>query len=174
MDAYDALVMTVAENGGLLDSRTAIQKLCYFYTLKIASFAPRYLPYLYGPFSKDVASALVDLSAFSFFSEYLGSCGGYTCKITESGKKYAAKVSGELPGEREQIRGILNACKKHCGLKPAPLSYAAKCHYMLHDGGGAEHTVKEVRDAGRELCWDISDDDVEGGINLLKELRLVR
>lgn len=173
MDAYDALVMTVAENGGMLDSRTAIQKLCYFYTLKMAGFAPRYLPYLYGPFSKEVASALVDLSAFSFFSEYLRSCGGYTYEITESGRKYAARVSGELPGERDQIRGVLAVCKERCGLKPAPLSYAAKCHYVLRNGG-AEHTVKEARDAGRDLCWDISDDDAEGGISLLKELGLVR
>lgn len=172
MDAHDALVMTVAENGGQLDSRTTMQKLCYFYTLKIPSFAPRYLPYLYGPFSREVASALADLSAFSFFTEYLKSHGGYTYKITESGKKYADKVSGELPGERGRIKDVLAVCKKHCGLKPAPLSYAAKCHHILHSNGRAGHAAKDIRDAGKELCWDISDGDVESGIGLLKELHL--
>ena len=175
MDCHDALIMTVNENGGEFHSRTAIQKLCYFYTKKISGFGPKYVPHFYGPFSDKVASALTELSEFSFVNEiaYSGFYGGYTYELTKMGRQYAEKASGELPSEREQIGDILEICKKHCGLKPAPLSYAAKCHYILSEDG-RECTSADIKKAGRDLHWDITDDDISGGISLLQGLGLVK
>lgn len=175
MDCYDALLMTIGQNGGSLHGRTAIQKLCYFYTKKVDGFAPKYVPYFYGPFSSEVASALADLSAFSFVHEiaYSGFYGGYTYEFTKDGEQFAEEVSEKLPGERAQIKGVLDVCKSRCDLKPAPLSYAAKCHYILSSDGKEKHTVQDIKEAGKDLCWDISEGDIDDGIRLLEELRLV-
>lgn len=176
MDCHDALLITLKQHGDSLHSRTTIQKLCYFYTKKIAGFNPKYVPYFYGPFSNDIASALIHLSAFSFVNEiaYSGFYGGYTYELTETGKKYASKVSKRLPNESLQIGDILEICDEQCKLKPAPLSYAAKCHHILLNNGKTECTVAEIKQAGKDLCWDISDDDIAGGIRLLQELDLAK
>lgn len=176
MDCHDALLMTVDANGGSLQSRTAIQKLAYFYTQKIDSFTPKYVPYFYGPFSSEVASALVDLAAFSFVHEiaYSGFHRGYTYELTPNGKRLATKASKNLPDERQEIENTLNTCKQQCNLRPAPLSYAAKCHYILLNDGKAEYTVEDIKQAGAGLCWNISEDDIGTGIALLDKLDLAR
>ena len=175
MDCHDALLMTVRKNGGSLHSRTTIQKLGYFYTQRIDGFAPKYVPYFYGPFSNELASALIDLSAFSFVNEiaYSGFYGGYTYELTESGKNFAKKVSKNNKDEYEKIGDVLTVCKEHCDLKPAPLSYAAKCHYILSRDGKTEHTRADIQRAGKDLRRDISDKDIDDGINLLQGLGLV-
>lgn len=175
MDCYDALLMSIGQNGGSLHSRTAIQRLCYFYTKKVDGFAPKYAPHFYGPFSGKVASALEDLHAFSFVHEtaYSGFYGGYTYELTRDGERFAAELSEKLPGERAQIKGVLDICKSCCDLKPAPLSYAAKCHYALSGDGRERHTVRDAREAGRDLSWDMSEGDMDDGMRLLEELRLV-
>ena len=176
MDCHDALLMTVDQNGGSLHSRTTIQKLGYFYTQKMKGFAPKYVPYFYGPFSNELASALIDLSAFSFVNEiaYSGFYGGYTYELTESGKNFAKKASRRNENEYKEIGDILAVCKESCDLKPAPLSYAAKCHYILTHDGRTEHTKKDIQQAGKDLNWDISNKDVDQGIILLQGLSLVK
>lgn len=176
MDCYDALLMTVAENGGSLHSRTTIQKLCYFYTKKIDGFDAKYVPHFYGPFSDDVASALIDLSEFTFVNEipYSGFYGGYTYELTKRGEQYAEKVSKGLTDERRQIGDVMDVCRRRCKLKPAPLSYAAKCHYILHNNGKKEYTTSDIRKAGADLRWDISEDDIAVGVELLQELCLAK
>ena len=47
--------------------------------------------------------------------------------------------------------------QKPLRLRPAPLSYAAKCHYVLGGDGGEKHAVQDVREAGKDLRWDISE-----------------
>lgn len=173
-DCYDALLMTIGQNGGSLHSRLAIQKLCYFYAQKIGGFGPKYEPHFYGPFSGEVASALADLCAFSFVHEiaYSGFYGGYTYEFTKDGEQFA-EVSEKLPGERAQIKSVLDICKSRCDLKPAPLSYAAKCHYALGVDGGEKHAVRDLEEAGRDLRCEMSKADVEDGTRLLEDLRLV-
>ena len=176
MDCHDALLMTVAANDGSLHSRTAIQKLAYFYTQKIDSFTPKYVPYFYGPFSSEIASALVDLAAFSFLREtaYSGFHRGYTYELTPNGERFVAKMSKKLPDERREIKNTLDTCRQQCGLRPAPLSYAAKCHYILLNRGKTTYTVDDIKRAGESLCWNISDDDIGTGIDLLDKLDLAR
>lgn len=174
LDCHDALLMTIDANDGSLHSPISIQKLGYFYTKKIGTFDAKYVPYFYGPFSNEVASALTDLSAFSFVNEiaYSGFYGGYTYELTKMGMQHAANVSERLAGERRQIADILKVCDDHCDLKPAPLSYAAKCHHILSIDGKKEYSAEDIKQAGRGLHWDISEDDIADGTRLLQELRL--
>ena len=51
VDIYDVISMTIHTNGGVIEGRTAIQKLIYFETLKIPSLSPCiYHHHFYGPF----------------------------------------------------------------------------------------------------------------------------
>lgn len=168
--------MTLDQNGGSLHGRAAVQKLGYFYTQKMAGFAPGYAEHLDGPCSYEIASALRDLCVFLFVDEtaYSGTYGGYTYELTASGRRLAGKVSKDMAGERAQIKGILDICRERCGLRPAPLAYAAKCHRMLSDAGKSEYAEADIRAAGSGLPWDVSVGDAEEGTRLLQELRLGR
>ena len=174
-DSHDAVILTISSCGGSLYSRVAIQKLVYFHALRIDGFSPHYAHHFYGPFSREVAAALYSLAAAAFVNEvvHAGPGGGYAYELTKDGRKYAESSLGEFPRESGQIAETVETCKKFCGLKPEPLSYAAKCHYMLINSGKDKYTVDDVSNAGKNLSRAISDDDVNAGVDLLKGLRLV-
>ena len=173
-DSHDAILLTISSCGGTLNGRVTVQKLVYFHTINIKEFSPHYTHHYYGPFSRVVASALYDLSAFAFVNEIAHPRfhEGYAYEMTEEGSKYAEAASSEFPEENKQIDETVRTCKAFCELKPAPLSYAAKCHYIVAKQGGGEYTVDNVRSGGKDLNWRISDKDARTGIDLLKKLRL--
>lgn len=179
MDIYDAIAMTIYSNNGKIKGRTAIQKLVYFHTLKIPALdVASYRHYFYGPFSRDVASAMEDMSAFSYVNEIVhsGIYDSYLYEITQKGNQYAEKAIKEFPKEYEMISKTVKICNEFCNLKPAPLSFAAKSYYVLtsaEEGRKGQWTIQEVRNVAKNFDWDISEEDVETGIALLQKLGLV-
>ena len=179
MDIYDAIGMTIYSNDGVIEGRTAIQKLVYFETLKIPSLSPCiFHHHFYGPFSREVASSLEDFSAFSYVNEIVhsGFFDSYTYEMTTKGKKYALKKKEKFPKEDEIISNIVKTCKEFCDLKSTPLSYAAKSYYILtstEEGRKGKYTKEDVRSVGKNFDWNISQDDVEIGVSLLQKLHLV-
>ncbi|MCH7647209.1 MAG: hypothetical protein IIA83_01195 [Thaumarchaeota archaeon] len=178
MDIYDAISMTIHSNENIIEGRTTIQKLLYFQTVKIPKFSIPYHHYFYGPFSRDVASALEDLSAFSYVNEIVhsGLYDSYSYELTKKGNNYAETKTKEFPKEHEKILEIIKICREFCDLKSAPLSYAAKSHYIListEEGIKGKYTTKDVLNIGKNFDWNITEDDIETGISLLQKLNLV-
>jgi len=178
MDVYDAISLTIHSNENIIEGRTAIQKLLYFQTVKIPTFSIPYRHYFYGPFSRDVASALEDLSAFSYVNEIVhsGLYDSYSYELTKKGNKYAETKTKQFPKEYEKILEIIKICKEFCDLKSAPLSYAAKSYYILtstEEGRKGKYTNEDVRNIGKNFDWNIAEDDIETGISLLQKLNLV-
>ena len=179
VDIYDVIGMTIHTNGGVIEGRTAIQKLIYFETLKIPSLSPCiYHHHFYGPFSRDVASSLEDFTAFSYVNEiaHSGFYNSYTYEMTEKGNRYALKKKEQFPKEYEIISNLVKTCTEFCDLKSAPLSYAAKSYYILintEEGRKDKFTKEDIRKVGKNFDWNISQDDVEIGVSLLQKLHLV-
>ena len=90
MNVYESIVLTLHSNSNTIKNRTAIQKLVYFIDQKISSIEIKpYTHYFYGPFSREVASALEEMSAFSYLNEivYSGFYEKYEYHLTEKREK---------------------------------------------------------------------------------------
>lgn len=176
LDVYDAIALTLHANSDKLSSRTTLQKLIYFETLKLEPLKTiTYRNHFYGPFSYQVASALDETVAFSYLSEQVSSRyrhESYHYELTESGKKYARDVETKFNDQFKTIRGIVKICDEHCNLQATPLSYSAKAHYVLVNGGKDQYTIDDVREAAKKFEWQISTNDAENGMSLLEKLGL--
>lgn len=178
LDVYDVIALTLHANDDKLSNRTSLQKLTYFETLGLGPLKGiTYRNNFYGPFSYRVASALDDLVAFSYLSERVSSVydfESYHYELTKSGKKYAGDAKVKFADQFKIIYGIVVTCKNHCSLQASPLSYSAKAHYLLVNGGNDQYTIKDVRYIAEGFEWEISEDDAKKGIDLLEKLNLVR
>lgn len=177
LDVYDAIALTIyARDDHRLASRTTMQKLIYFHTVIIKGLdIPRYTPHFYGPYNRNVSIALEEMSEFSYIDQRIISryYDTHVYKLTEAGVRYAENAAKKYPAEYERMGEIIRACDDHCKLKPSPLSYAAKSHYiMASSGGGAPRSPGGVRSVAKDFDWDISEDDVREGISLLQKLGL--
>jgi hypothetical protein len=173
---HDAIVLTLKANDGEITSKTTMQKLLYFYTMKSKTLnTVQHIRSFYGPFSRQVAFALDDLREFSFMDEKVtsGYYEIYHYKLTKDGEDYAERISKEHPEEYEIILNVVKTCKKYCDLEPLPLSYAAKSHYIIthsKNGSQKECTIANVTEVAKNFNWKISQEDVDNGLALLKTL----
>ena len=177
LDVYDAIALTLHANNDRLSNRTTLQKLIYFETLKLESLkAISYRNHFYGPFSYQVASALDEMVAFSYLSERMSSKHNhesYHYELTEFGKKYAHNAEATFDDQFKIISNVVKICDEYCNLQATPLSYPAKAHYILVNGGKDRYTIDDVQEAAKKFEWKIPRIDAENGMNLLRKLDLV-
>lgn len=179
LDEYDAIGLTIGAHSGSITGRTAIQKLIYFAKVKIPSIDVTYTHHYYGPFSRNIAIGLENLTAFSYLEEKNTSATSfesYQYDLTTSGVEIFEKTKNEHELEYKIISDIVDTCEKNCHLKANPLSYAAKADYILREKGIEQQegtTINDIKELAKEFGWKISEDEVLEGINLLRELKLV-
>ena len=180
MDEYDVIGLTIGAHGGSITGRTAIQKLIYFAKVKIPSIDVTYTHHYYGPFSRNIAIGLENLTAFSYLEERNTSgtsFESYQYGLTTSGVEIFEKTKNDHEMEYKIISEIVDTCEKNCHLKANPLSYAAKADYILREkeiNKKEGTTISDIKELAEEFGWKISEDEVAEGINLLKELELVK
>ena len=172
----DTICLTLAANDNEIKGRTTIQKLIYFEMQKIdeIDIAP-HIPYYYGPFSSEVMAGLESLVYINVLSEKRLSTTFYAYKVEEKGIPVIEKLKKENKKTYEKIEKIVQICKNCCSLKQNPLSIAAKVHYIVSGGKNKKTmTDNEVIKMSKDFGWDITEKDIESGVNLLEELGLVR
>lgn len=181
MDVYDTIVAIIQANNGSIDGRTTIQKLAYFSKIKIPSLdVGTFRHYFYGPFSREVAMGLEDMTGFSFLEERVVpgyQYEGYSYSLMKDSKKMSDAVSNQYRKESKIISEIVHTCNDFCQLKAKTLSYAAKAYYILANtekGRKRGITTDDLEKVGKEFDWNISKSDAEIGIELLKKLKFVR
>lgn len=183
MNAHDVVALNLYANDGHIDGRTTLQKLSYFQKL-ILQEAGRavdisFVPHYYGPYSKHVAAALADLVAFECvderrckdraYEQYVYSLAG------DDGQKFARDAADDDPDGYKIIKRVVDQCRDSCDLQATALSYAAKTHYLLGNeriSASDIHTDK-IQNAGISLGWNMDDDNVKNGVDLLVNLGLV-
>ena len=178
LDVFDAIALTIHAHDDQIVSKTSIQKLVYFHTVTIRDIdISDYTHYLYGPFNRQVSIALEDMSEFSYIDQNVvsGYYETYNYKLTENGIKYAKNAISKYPKEFKVIKKTIRVCKEHCKLKPTPLSYAAKAHYILSNSKNQlkKFTPEDVKNIAKDFDWKISKEDALTGLRLLQKLNLV-
>lgn len=179
LDVFDAIALTIHANNNEIASKTTVQKLIYFHTVMIENLdISNYAPHFYGPFNREVSTALEDMSEFSYIDQNIisGYYETYNYKLTQKGIEYAESAKQKYPNEFEKISNILNICKEYCELKPNPLSYAAKAFFILtnsKEGLEGNYSVGNVKTIAKDFDWNVSTDNTLTGIELLEKLNLV-
>ena len=178
LDVFDVIALTIHANKDEITSKTTVQKLIYFHTVMIKNLdIPDYVHHYYGPFSREVSIALDDMSEFSYINQNIISSyyETYSYNLTKNGIKYAESAKGKYPKEFKTISTTLKTCEEYCRLEPAPLSYAAKVHYVLEnsrDQSQDKYLPENVKTTAKNFGWDISLDEASEGFKLLKKLGL--
>lgn len=178
MDVYDTIYAILDANDNAIRGRTVIQKIVYLSNEKIPDLdVPPYKPHYYGPFSQGLGWALETMVSCYFLYEDSPPQSmheGYKYRLTTDGQEIARIAKERNVDTFEKIARIVKTCRDFCDLKSAPLSYASKIHYLLHshetDGG---MPFSDAVEYAKKLQWKVSEDNVEQGVKLLEQLKLV-
>ena len=177
LDLYDAIALILQANEGALRGRTALHKLTYLSSVMINEIKdPAFKPHYYGPYSAKLSLSLAKMVSYSFLEETSvpgNVYGGYLYKMTEDGKEIAKDLVKNHTAAFKKIQRIVDVCKEFCNLESAPLACASKIHYILDNMPQGGMTEKEATRCARKLGWDVNEDDVRQGVELLKRLDLV-
>ena len=179
LDVFDAIALTIHANNDEIISKTTVQKLIYFQTTMIQNLnISNYTHHFYGPFNREVSTALEDMSEFSYIDQNIisGYYETYNYKLTENGVRYAETAKEKYYEEFKIISKILEICRNYCELRPTPLSYAAKAHYILANSSDKiqdKYSAEDVKTIAKDFDWNISSTDALTGLKLLQNLDLV-
>lgn len=158
--------------------RTALQKIVFFakeLKLTIAAYDPHY----YGPYSREVASILMNLVAVGWVEESAeawpdGSLFGerrrYSYRLTAAGKSALQQLVVENH-DASRLRDIVKLCKEKTRLDFEIISFAAKIHFMrvkLQQNFSPEKIEEHARSWG----WQVKKEDVPKVTGLLDSLQL--
>lgn len=178
MDVYDTIIAIIDCNDGQISGRTAIHKLAFFIDQLIPEIEiPPHKPHFYGPFNEEIAVSLEKLVSYSFLEERKipgYRYDSYQYRLTPDGGDMARTLESENPTTYRRIDEIIETCNDFCGLRAAPLSYAAKIYYMLKMHPGSKMTYEDAVNEGKKLDWNLSQSNAEQGVKLLERLHLVK
>jgi uncharacterized protein YwgA len=176
MSIRDALIIILGALGGKVQSKTKIQKLCYFLSV-IFGLDYGFKAHYYGPYSQQVENALDDLLGIGFVTSaresFGASAGGfevvrYDYSLTKDGKSIYEDLKN-LP-EAGKISDLIAKMKDFDYLK---LSIAAKSFFILKNESKPMNAEK-IREKALSFNWKITDTDINTAIDFLKEMHLAK
>jgi len=177
LEYEEAILYAVAEASkqGVKLCRTAIQKIMYFSSVK-GVVANTFVPYPFGPYSRDVRNTRESLVLLNFLEEdvvpYPGRY-GYFYSLTDDGEELLSQIMKDYLKEFNKIKEIIAVCNKLNVLQdPDTLACAAKIHFILANQE-KPMTIEDIRNQALRLEWDINDKQIEKAIELLSGLDLV-
>ncbi len=179
---FEAAMMVIDAAEGKITGRTTIQKIIYFGTIKNTVNAT-YRPHYYGPYSSDVAGALQTITSCHFVDEAIDTRDNkganatfewkrYSYSLNEEGHKVTEFLKTDSPRDYEEMKNIVNICKKTARLDPNILSWAAKVHYIIRQEHRQMNYV-EISNIAESLNWKLDKVQIDSGVDLLKELSLI-
>lgn len=183
MIIFDAILATIKAAGGSITGRTAIQKLMYFENVsKIVDI--KYRPHYYGPYSAEVAGAIQELIDLDFLKEEIETAETtgfpipddwkrYRYTLTSDGYKVVEHINQESGAETKKISNLVRTCQKTVNLDANMLSCAAKVYYIL-SSKSKSMAVDEVQKTAESFGWNLSQHQITGAVNLLKQLYSVK
>lgn len=176
MRIRDSLIIILGALGGKVQSKTKLQKLCYFLSVMF-EFDYGFKAHYYGPYSQQVENALDDLLGIGFVvasrESFGASAGGfevvrYDYSLTKDGESIYEDLK-KLP-EAGKIADSLSKMKDFDYLK---LSIAAKSFFILKNESKPMNAEK-IREKALSFNWNITDTDINTAIDFLKDMSLAK
>lgn len=177
------VLLILSELGGHVEGKTRVQKLVYFVGELIGRDLG-YRPHYYGPYSQDVADALVILKLHGFLSEtrtpfgtdavWGGEKARYDFRLTPTAADAVDWLRREYSAEAAHVAEAVLRLQK-AGAPPQdikPLSVAAKAHFIVKRGGRPVTPV-EIAERAQEFGWQVTGEQIDGVRDLLQHLELI-
>lgn len=181
MKALEAVLLALRANAeiesgggkGMPIGRTAMQKLVYFTSVKTGVDAWFYAHY-YGPYSESVSMGIARLWGKGLVNEEPPTHAkpGYTYTLTGDGGRLGAMVTGENMEDYATIKSIVAACREFCGLRQQQLVLASQIHYLVTRKGIPRGSAEGLVSMGLKMGWELGENDVNAGQELLCRLGL--
>jgi hypothetical protein len=159
--------------------RTSIQKVTYFAGLLLdQDFG--HGAYYYGPFSPEVERSIENLVLSGLVKETVTPLGystrsgfgvkRYEYTVDAQGTERVKEIADVHGDDVERVDRLLDLLMAHAGgLDQSVLSPAAKVHYIAQLQGRAVD-VNEIKQAGADLGWDLTESQVKRVVVLLEKL----
>lgn len=181
--AEELLLLTLEySEENMIAGRTLLQKTIYF-VKTLLGLEVDFIPYLYGPYSYEVADALAALQQAGLVDESVRHCRSFNFgsvyeprlhvyRLSDGGKKLAAAVARRRPELAEKVKAALAKMKQFAQASDyRSLSIAAKMHHLLVEAGRPV-TLKEICREAAEIGWAISEDEAREALKFLKGIGL--
>jgi uncharacterized protein YwgA len=168
------MLLSSKPNG--IDGRTAVQKLGYFATVMLEKNLG-YGPDFYGPYSAIVAANLQNLVETDFVTEKRIVTANhrkmYSYALNNEAAGLVKTIKKKYPKECKQIQNVVKKCGEIVNCDYNVLSWAAKVHFVLQKSEKAM-TYQEAIIASRSFGWTLNQEEVDAGVKLLQELKLIK
>lgn len=179
MKLRDVIITILGAMGDHVESKTKIQKICYFLAIILKrdfGFKAHY----YGPYSQHVEEALDDLIGMGFVTTATINFGTapsgfevvrYDYSLTKDGKIMYENIKSNT--ESIEITKFINKLKTPKNIDYLKLSIAAKSYYVLNKEDQPMQKQK-IREKAKQFKWDITEGDINSAISFLENIDLVR
>jgi len=182
MKVRHLILMLLEASGGLIESKTKLQKEIYFISLKMKENI-KFQAYYYGPYSFEVEEGLDELIGAGFVDVRRTVYGiksdtgfehkRYSFSITESGKKLIDSLVIENSDKYKEIECFTDTLKKIGNPDYINLSLAAKAHFILtRENQGL--TREQIMEKAKNFGWNVSENDIKTAANMLQGLGFVK
>ncbi len=175
----DVILLIISDLGGEIQSKTKLQKLCYFHSIKTGKdlgFRAHY----YGPYSPLVEKKLDELEGIGLIEKKTQSFGEiyrngfgvvrYDYKMTKYGQEVVSAIGSNQ--EKELLTKFLKKIKELGNPDYLELSLAAKTYFILKKEG-KPLTYESIREKAKIVDWEINEKDINKATKLLEKLKLI-
>lgn len=172
----------ISNDKGEVEGKTLLQKVVYFLNEKLG-LGIRFIPYYYGPYSKEVADALEELKSMGMIEEQVESYSDRWLHLFESrlfryiinkfGFKFAELVEERHRAEAKKIKDVIEEINTIFQNNAKLLSIAGKMFIILRKKG-KPMTPQDILEEAKVLNWEISEEEAQESINLLEKMKLIK
>lgn len=178
----DIVLLVVDAADGTVEGRTIAQKLAYFTGVALHR-GLNHQAHFYGPFSRDVEEALTlgvlagDLGeSVERIADWYGGPDAlrYSYALTEEGQRRVEELKGQYPDEAARIEETVDAIGTAIPeFRQKTLSAAAKIHMIVAEQRRPV-APDEIPRLAQHLGWSLSQDEVNGTVDVLRRLDLMQ
>jgi N-acetylmuramic acid 6-phosphate (MurNAc-6-P) etherase len=93
--------------------------------------------------------------------------------LTSDGNKVVEHINQESEVEINKISALVSTCQKTVNLDANMLSCAAKVYYII-SSQSKRMTVNEIQKTAGSFGWNLSQNQINGAVDLLKQLYSVK
>lgn len=182
MDTADFLTLALLAAGGEIEGKTKLQKTVYFLGLLSGRHEDLgFRPHFYGPYSDDVADAILQLKTIGAVDQNVTDWGfdrsgfevkRYEYRLNDAGRKFANAVAKRNSKLWENMQSAYAVYKRAGEKDYMSLSIAAKTYFLLGQKR-ARASEAELSTLASRFGWMVKPEQIRHAAEYLSKLGLV-